>query len=319
MPLPSFPSERQVFLETTKSEHGHGGPGWEFGSCLWAPKANAIGREYKIMHRPSIDDLVLHNYHYAIGERPAEFYLCGYSRVSKPVKSRIDEPPSPGPWKDRDTYYRIDLDGFTSIEHPLSFRTFVEMYGDTLRDEITYHKTPFFPFTINAGAVRPNQGMYLSIVTEMLYNAFVDALGVELSPLYETEKQSVHRAYSEGTQMKRELSFFVRNPVLARDAKKHYDNTCQLCGYRPVDVFGSKFVQVGIECHHLKPFSERNEVSSSSALADVTVLCANCHRLVHSKRPAFTLDQVRQFMRPSSLPIRNLKTEDLFSKADGQA
>jgi hypothetical protein len=26
-----------VFVEITKENHAHGGPGWEFGTCLWSP------------------------------------------------------------------------------------------------------------------------------------------------------------------------------------------------------------------------------------------------------------------------------------------
>jgi hypothetical protein len=36
MPLPEFENHRSVFLETTKSEHEHGGPGREFETCLWS-------------------------------------------------------------------------------------------------------------------------------------------------------------------------------------------------------------------------------------------------------------------------------------------
>jgi hypothetical protein len=59
-----FPSEplTHVWIEDTKtSAHGHGGPGWEFGTCLWSPSSNKIGvDQYALMREPKTDDLVIH-------------------------------------------------------------------------------------------------------------------------------------------------------------------------------------------------------------------------------------------------------------------
>jgi len=41
--LPPEPKAR-VWIEDTKSEHQHGGPGWEFGTCLWSPSTDEKGR-----------------------------------------------------------------------------------------------------------------------------------------------------------------------------------------------------------------------------------------------------------------------------------
>jgi 5-methylcytosine-specific restriction protein B len=47
--LPEIPPPR-VWIEDTKSTYAHGGPGWEFGSCLWSPSANEIGNDqYAVM------------------------------------------------------------------------------------------------------------------------------------------------------------------------------------------------------------------------------------------------------------------------------
>jgi hypothetical protein len=52
-----------VYLESTKQEHGHGGEGWEFGSCLWSPARRADGgKYYEIMRSPAVGDVIFHNY-----------------------------------------------------------------------------------------------------------------------------------------------------------------------------------------------------------------------------------------------------------------
>jgi 5-methylcytosine-specific restriction protein B len=98
--LPSVPPPR-VWIEDTKSAYAHGGPGWEFGSCLWSPSANEVGSDqYAVMREPKIDDLIIHI---------NDGNFVGFSNVSAPFREVTEAPPSPGPWAARPAYYRIDL------------------------------------------------------------------------------------------------------------------------------------------------------------------------------------------------------------------
>ena len=55
--LPAFQKFHSVWMEITKSEHQHGGAGWEFGTCLGSPTRNARGaRSYEVMRRPQTGD-----------------------------------------------------------------------------------------------------------------------------------------------------------------------------------------------------------------------------------------------------------------------
>ena len=52
-----------TFVEITKSDHQHGGAGWEFGTCLWSPTKTASGGDrYSIMREPRPGDDVIHLY-----------------------------------------------------------------------------------------------------------------------------------------------------------------------------------------------------------------------------------------------------------------
>jgi hypothetical protein len=63
MTLPNFDTFRTVWVEKTKSSHGHGGSGWEFGTCLWSPTTDKSGKHiYKNMTTAQDGDLVLHFY-----------------------------------------------------------------------------------------------------------------------------------------------------------------------------------------------------------------------------------------------------------------
>jgi 5-methylcytosine-specific restriction endonuclease McrA len=107
----------------------------------------------------------------------------------------------------------------------------------------------------------------------------------------------------EGIRASSERSFFERNPALARRAKEVYGCACQVCGFDFVHVYG----EIGrsfAEVHHLNPLSERPASEWTEAvltkIADVAVLCANCHRMIHRRRPALSLDELRSFMRTES-------------------
>lgn len=163
-----------------------------------------------------------------------------------------------------------------------------------LREEIEYSHPKFFPFTISKGAVRLNQGMYLTKVSALLYSSFLSALGVETVENDPKARTELHGSYAEGERARREVAYFVRHPRLAKDAKEHYGYKCQICGFRPEEIFGLDLRSIGLDSHHLDPLSERSDFKKDTGLADVTVLCAICHRLVHSRRPALSLDEAKR-------------------------
>lgn len=52
------------------------------------------------------------------------------------------------------------------------------------------------------------------------------------------------------------------------------------------------------EVHHLIPLSELTE-ERPTKLADLCLLCANCHRMIHRSDPMLTLDQFKQVLPPA--------------------
>jgi len=50
-----------------------------------------------------------------------------------------------------------------------------------------------------------------------------------------------------------------------------------------------------IECHHSKPPSEL-KIGEKTKIADLRLLCSNCHRMVHAKRPWLTVEQLRAML-----------------------
>ena len=96
--LAAFGDYRGVFVEITRMDHGHGGPGWEFGTCLWSPAKNrADADRYSLMREPARGDLVLH---FLRDPWPdgIDTRLCGSSTAARPVQEVRQQPPTPGDW-----------------------------------------------------------------------------------------------------------------------------------------------------------------------------------------------------------------------------
>src|SRR5581483_165304 len=170
--------------------------------------------------------------------------------------------------------------------NPLPLRTLLDYYTDEIRRELIERRPLFYPFTTHGNSIHTVQGIYLAHCTTHLYLIIKDAMGIEASQQNNgsTEELAFHAEYSEGIRRSRESYFFVRNPTLAKQAKRYYGYVCQACGFD----FQARYGDIGknyIECHHLNPLSERPEeewtTEVKTKLEDVTALCANCHRMIH--------------------------------------
>ena len=158
--LPSVPPPR-VWIEDARTS-GHGGLGWEFGSCLWSPSAYEGGSDsYALMRDPKIDDLVIH---INTGN------LVGWSYVSSPYRELTEAPPSPGPWAGRPSYYRIDLKGYKDFPQQISIRDFIKKHHAAIEEELQNDGPKRYPFILYGGKdIRYAQGSYLTRCTTKLY------------------------------------------------------------------------------------------------------------------------------------------------------
>lgn len=58
--------------------------------------------------------------------------------------------------------------------------------------------------------------------------------------------------------------------------------------------FGERYGQRGegfIECHHTKPLADSGE--TVTRIDDLALLCSNCHRMVHVRRPMLSVEELR--------------------------
>lgn len=94
-----------------------------------------------------------------------------------------------------------------------------------------------------------------------------------------------------------------RNPRLAEQLKATYFDAhgyldCSVCQFDFEHRYG-KHGHRYMEAHHLKPISELSPKGEKTALEDLALICANCHRMVHRKSPWLKLDELRAMLRPA--------------------
>src|SRR5262249_23464803 len=127
---------------------------------------------------------------------------------------------------------------------------------------------------------------------------------IEPSPPAELEEEE---AFPEGRVLYRLHRVRERDPELVRRAKeKAMDEFgCLACVVCTFD-FALTYGEVGkgfIECHHLLPLADLI-AEHLNRLRDLALVCSNCHRMLHRKRPWLRIEQLVALLvsRPTSSP-----------------
>jgi 5-methylcytosine-specific restriction protein A len=134
-------------------------------------------------------------------------------------------------------------------------------------------------------------------LTYLLAGKYIDTEKL-ISQLPVLPEPTADTEYFEGKRLTRERSYFYRNAQLVKQAKDAYGYTCWVCKFN----FEEKYGELGtnyIECHHLNPLSERDDVEALQAttIEEVGMVCSNCHRMLHRRRPALTIEQLKLFLQ----------------------
>lgn len=128
----------------------------------------------------------------------------------------------------------------------------------------------------------------------------------ELSSLAENKPLVLldERTVIEGELRTRTQIYRTRSHDLRRAAIEHYSENgriaCKSCKFE----FASAYPSLGdgyIQIHHIKPVSymRGEELDMTNALANVCPLCANCHQMVHRRKPFLSIPDLQSYLRVS--------------------
>jgi 5-methylcytosine-specific restriction enzyme A len=109
----------------------------------------------------------------------------------------------------------------------------------------------------------------------------------------------------EGEKKRRFVTTYARDPRLRQLAIKIHGVKCVACGFDFRSTYGSHgsgFIHV----HHLEPVSGLGGKTEINPKSDMTVLCANCHSMVHRfKGKTLSLEQLKKLIL-SQLRMKSL-------------
>ena len=128
------------------------------------------------------------------------------------------------------------------------------------------------PAGVESGLKLSIKGLSDSIPNELLLSTKQDLDG------FQAEEE-----LPEGKKSARLVAHYERNPKLRAGAIHFHGTSCKACGFNFLSVYGEHGSDY-IEVHHLVPISTMIEPSNINPKTDMTVLCSNCHRMVHRKR-----------------------------------
>jgi hypothetical protein len=91
------------------------------------------------------------------------------------------------------------------------------------------------------------------------------------------------------------VNAYERSVTARRRCIEHYGSACIVCGCDFGEFYG-RAVRGYIHVHHLKPLSEIGSDYVVDPINDLRPVCPNCHAVIHSREPPYTVDEVRQFI-----------------------
>jgi|GEM_PF-2648495 len=107
----------------------------------------------------------------------------------------------------------------------------------------------------------------------------VRKIGVKISQAKRQTFASNPKHFEEGGLREITIELRTRSPQLRTHALAKYGYRCKVCEFNFEEYYGDLGAGY-IEVHHLRPLSER-KIKNMTAIKDVTVVCANCHRVLH--------------------------------------
>lgn len=99
----------------------------------------------------------------------------------------------------------------------------------------------------------------------------------------------------EGAAISVPVNVFERNPIARAKCIEHHGYRCAVCSFDFEDFYGP----VGrhfIHVHHIVPLSEVRRAHEVDPVKDLIPVCANCHAIIHTTRPALGVDQLRSHL-----------------------
>lgn len=104
----------------------------------------------------------------------------------------------------------------------------------------------------------------------------------------------------EGRILTKTHRYRERDPKLIKRKKEQVLKqegvlVCEVCRFDFFTVYGNRG-EGYIECHHTKPVSQLTP-GEKTKISDLSLVCSNCHRMVHRKQPWLSISELKNLLQ----------------------
>lgn len=103
----------------------------------------------------------------------------------------------------------------------------------------------------------------------------------------------------EGAVRQIQVNAYERDREARRRCLEYYGRRCVVCQMTFADVYGDEFASI-IHVHHVVALSTIAREYEVDPIKDLRPVCPNCHAVIHSRTPQYTLEEASALLtRPS--------------------
>ncbi len=127
-----------------------------------------------------------------------------------------------------------------------------------------------------------------------IYDRFVEVADVSVEEIFPDEVVE-DESFLEGKTRSVKINVYERNPIARQQCIDHYECKCFICEFDFEKVYGElgKFF---IHVHHLIEISSIGSEYSINPITDLRPVCPNCHTMIHKRKPAYSIDEVKSHL-----------------------
>lgn len=120
------------------------------------------------------------------------------------------------------------------------------------------------------------------------------------------EEVPASTTHTEGKVRQVLVNSYERNPKARAKCIAQYGAICSVCSFD----FGKTYGKIGqdfIHVHHLREISSIAKEYVVDPIEDLRPVCPNCHAMLHTDRPALTIENLKQLLSTSNELVARLR------------